>query len=242
MKKIILFIALFSFGFSKVTVAGASNITYVINELKNEFAKSHPNSQVVVNIGSSGKLEAQIEHSAPFDIFLSANVTYAQALVDKNISKSPAVVYAKGALILYTRNKIDLSKGIDAITSQNVSKIAIANPKTAPYGSATKEALVNAKLYDKVKNKLVFAQNISQTQIYAMRACDVGFIAKASLFSKALQGAKEGLDYIDVPSSLYKPIAQAMVLLSDKKEAIEFFKFLQSKRAKEIFKRYGYIE
>ncbi len=241
MKKIFFLILLTITINANIRVAAASNITYAMDELKKSFLKSHPNSKIFVTIGSSGNLRAQIEHGAPFDIFLSANIEYAKALADKNLTKSKAIIYAKGALILYTKKKLNLKDGLNILTSKDVSKIAIANPKTAPYGKAAKEALINAKLFNKIKDKLIYAQNISQTLIYTLRACDVGFIAKSALFSKELKGAKEGVNYIDVPKNLYKPISQAMVLISDKKEAKEFFIFLQSKEAKEIFQKFGYI-
>lgn len=241
MKRLILLIVLTIGLNANIRVAAASNITYAMDELKEAFLKSHPNSKISITIGSSGNLRAQIEHGAPFDIFLSANVAYAKALVDKGLAKSNAIIYAKGALILYTSKSLNLKEGLKILTSKDVSKIAIANPKTAPYGKAAKEVLINSKLYDRVKDKLIYAQNISQTLIYTLRACDVGFIAKSALFSKELKGAKESINYIDIPKNLYKPISQAMVLIRETKEAKEFFNFLQSKEAKEIFKKYGYI-
>lgn len=140
--------------------------------------------------------------------------------------------------------KQDFSQGIALLSSDSIQKIAIASPKTAPYGKAAIEAMKNAKIYENVKSKLVYAESISQTVAYAVTATDIGLIAKSSLYSSKMQQYKEGVNYKEVDAKLYTPIKQGIVLLrhaNDYPEYKEFYDFILSEKAKTIFKNYGYI-
>lgn len=235
---LIVFSSLFS---SVIKVSLATNVTYAIDELKKEFNKLHPDIKLLTTISSSGKLTAQIRHGADFDLFLSANMKYPKALYKDGIAKTKPVVYAQGSLILLSSQKRDFSKGIDIITDEGIKKIAVANPKLAPYGKATIEAIKSLKLYDKVKDKFIFGESIGQTVIYTLNAADIGFIAKSTIFSPKLKGLKEGENWIDVDPKTYNPIFQGMVLLKDNKDAKAFYDFMLSDSAKKILKKYGYI-
>lgn len=222
---------------SELKIAAASNVSYAIKPLIKAFNKKYPNIKVRYTLGSSGKLTAQIKHKAPYDIFLSANMKYPNALYKENLAIEKPKVYARGSLVLFSYKNRDLK---DLTTVNEVNKIAIANPKTAPYGKATYEALNKVDLYNKNKKKFVYAENISQTVQYAITATDIGFIAKASLFSPKMKKFKKNSNYIDIDSSLYNPINQGIALLNNKKQSIAFSNFLFSKEAKEVFKAYGY--
>ncbi len=235
---LIVFSSLFS---SVIKVSLATNVTYAIDELKKEFNKLHPDIKLLTTISSSGKLTAQIRHGADFDLFLSANMKYPKALYKDGIAKTKPVVYAQGSLILLSSQKRDFSKGIDIITDEGIKKIAVANPKLAPYGKATIEAIKSLKLYDKVKDKFIFGESIGQTVIYTLNAADIGFIAKSTIFSPKLKGLKKGENWIDVDPKTYNPIFQGMVLLKDNKDAKAFYDFMLSDSAKKILKKYGYI-
>jgi molybdate transport system substrate-binding protein len=217
-----------------INIAVAANVSYAIKELIKEFNKNS-NQKINVIIGSSGKLSAQIENGAPYSLFLSANVKYPKYLYEQNITKNKPIIYAKGSLVLATTKDINLTS-INDVLREDLKKIAIANPKTAPYGTAAKEALINSKLFKKIKSKLIVAQSVGQSLIYTLKATDAGFIAKSALFAPKLKGK---LNYVDIDKSLYKDINQAMILLKD--DAKDFYNFLQSKKAKEILKNYGYI-
>ena len=225
---------------SVIKVALAANVTYAIDELKKEFNKLHPDLKVITTIGSSGKLTAQIRHGADFDLFMSANMKYPKALYKDGIAKTKPVVYAQGSLILLSPKKRDFSKGIEIITDDSIKKIAVANPRLAPYGKATVEALKSLKLYDRVKDKFIFGESIGQTVIYTLNAADIGFIAKSTIFSPKLRGFEKGKNWIDVDPKTYNPISQGMVLLKESKDAKAFYDFMLSDDAKKILKKYGY--
>lgn len=246
MKKIIfslafLYTSLFA---GQINIAVAANVSYAIEELIKEFNNTNPNTKVIVTLGSSGKLTAQIKNGAPYNIFMSANMKFPQALYDENIAITEPIVYAQGALAMLSVKEIDFKNGIDLIKDEKIEKIAIANPKTAPYGVATIEAFENAKIYEDIKEKLVYAESISQTVSYTITAANIGFIAKSSLYDKNMAKYKENINWISVDSALYSPINQGIVIISnakDNQEVKAFYDFILSDKSKKIFEKYGYL-
>jgi len=232
MKKLLFILFSFTFIFANVKVATAGNVSFAIKDLAKEFYKQ-THIKIIPIIGSSGKLTAQIENNAPYDIFLSANMKYPNYLYNKKIAKTKPKIYAKGKLVLFSKKGI---KFFDEIF--NAKKIAIANPKTAPYGMATIEYLKNKHIYNKLKHKFIIASNISTTFSYAVKVTNYGFIAKSLLFKFPKLNNKN--HFIELDKKLYSPINQGVVLLSNKLEAKKFYNFLFSKKAKEIFIKYGY--
>jgi len=228
-----------------IRVAVAANVSYAIKDVIQAFNIEHTNIKVEVNIGSSGKLAAQILHNAPYDIFMSADMNYPQYIYNSAKAEFKPKVYARGSLALFTkRDNIDLNNTIGNILSKNIKKIAIANAKTAPYGVATKEALENLQLYSKLKDKFIYAESIGQTLTYALTAADIAFVAKSSLLSEKLSKYKKGKNWIDVPQNIYTPTKQGVVLIKESKnraDAKVFYDYILSDRAKKIFKKYGYI-
>lgn len=230
-------------GAGEIKVAVAANVSYAIQPLIKAFHATHPNTKVQTILGSSGKLTAQITHAAPYALFLSADMKYPQSLYDAGLAVSKPVVYAQGALAILSQKERDYCAQIHVLEDKDINKIAIANPKTAPYGVAAKEALVNAKLYEKLKKKFIYGESISQTVAYTTTAADIGIIAKSSLFSPQLSHFKEAIHWSDVDETLYTPIDQGMVLLSyakDNAEAKAFYDFMLGDKAKEILIDYGY--
>ena len=250
MKKIILGLMVLcsSIFAGEITVAAAANVGHAMDELVKEFNKTNPDTKVLVTLGSSGKLVAQIENSAPYDIFMSADMKFPQALFDKKLTKTPPMVYAQGAIAIFSIKELDYSKGINLLKDTNISKIAIANPKTAPYGAAAIEAIRNAKI-DGIESKYVYAESISQAVTYATTATDVGIIAKSSLYEGNMTKYKENKNWLTVDSKLYTPIEQGIVMIDNtnnlseiKREEVKaFYDFILSNRAKKIFTDYGYI-
>jgi len=225
-------------------VALAANVTYAIEDLKKEFNKTHPDIKVQTTISGSGKLTAQIRHGAGFDIFMSANMKYPDALFKEGLALDKPVIYAKGSLVLFSQKKRDFKDGVNIILGDKIKKIAVANPKLAPYGKATYEFLTNEKLLDKVKLKFIFGESIGQTLIYTLKAADIGFVAKSTILSPKMTQFKKEENWIDLDSNSYTPISQGMVILKnakDNKEAKEFYDFILSGDAKKILKKYGYI-
>ena len=246
MKKIIfslafLYTSLFA---GQINIAVAANVSYAIEELIKEFNNTNPNTKVIVTLGSSGKLTAQIKNGAPYNIFMSANMKFPQALYDENIAITKPIVYAQGTLAILSAKEIDFKNGIDLIKDEKIEKIAIANPKTAPYGAATIEAFENARIYEDIKEKLVYAESISQTVSYTITAANIGFIAKSSLYDKNMAKYKENINWISVDSALYSPINQGIVIISnakDNQEVKAFYDFILSDKSKKIFEKYGYL-
>ena len=227
-----------------ITIAVAANVSYAIDDLKKEFKKLYPNIKVQVILGGTGKLVAQIKHNAPYDILMAANMMYPQKLYASGEAITRPLVYAQGSLAYLSTKKIDFSKGMELLKAQNIKKIAIANPKTAPYGVATVEALKNAKVYESVQSKFVYGESISQTVTYATIATDIGIIAKSALYSPKMSKFKQGEHWAEVDVKLYTPIDQGIVLLKHGEKNAEvaaFYAFVFSKRAEEIFEEFGYV-
>lgn len=228
----------------EIKIAVAANVSYAMEELQSAFNVHYPDTKVQVTLGSSGKLTAQISNGAPYQLFMAANMMYPETLYEKGIALTKPVVYAKGSLAYLSRTKTDFSKGINILEETSIKKIAIANPKTAPYGKAAVEAMKKGGVYEKVKEKLVYAESVSQTVTYAMTASDIGFVAKSSLYSSKMNHFKEGVHWSEVDPKLYTAIDQGVVILKKAQENVEvkaFYDFLLSSEAKKILSSYGYI-
>ncbi len=229
---------------SEINIAVAANVSYAIDELKAEFAKTNPETKVQVTLGSSGKLTAQIKNGAPYGLFMSANMKYPQVLYSDNIAITKPIVYTEGALAYLSVKKQDFSQGMTLLENDKIVKIAIANPKTAPYGKAAVEAMKNAGVYDTIKTKFVYGESIAQTVAYAVTAADIGLIAKSSLYSSRMHQYKKNINWTAVNPNLYTPIQQGIVLLKNSEENKgykAFYDFILSDKAKTIFRKYGYI-
>lgn len=232
------------FATDKITIAAAANVSYAMEALKAEFVKLHPDIEMSVILASSGKLTAQIKNGAPYGLFMSANMRYPQTLFEEGLAIGKPVVYAQGALAYFSVKPRDFKRGMELFTDQKIRRIAIANPKTAPYGKAAMEAITNAGLASKIKGKLIYGESITQTLAYALKATDIALVAKSSLLSPKMREYKEGTHWSDVKADLYRPIKQGMVLLQyakGKKGYNAFYTFMLSERAKAILKQYGYL-
>jgi len=224
-----------------VTVAVAANVSYAIESLQKAFNSRYPDIKVQTILGSSGKLSALISNGAPYDIFLSANMDYPNKLYKNALALEKPRVYAHGELILLSKKDINSTKDL---LNSNIKKIAIANPKSAPYGKAALEVLEKSGLFTKIKDKLIYGQSVSQAFEYTLRVADAGFVAKSLLFSKQMQNLKAKFFKVEIDKTLYSPIEQGAVILQHAKNsnaALKFYNFLFSKEAKEILQQFGYI-
>jgi len=228
--------------FSQITVATASNMQFAMEELRAEFTKETKTGVKAV-YGASGKLVAQIKNGAPFDIFLSADVGYADSAAQWGYAATKPKIYAYGLLALWTMKPIDLKNGMNVLTDSAVKKIAIADPKVTAYGPAAIDAMKKAGVYDAVAPKLVFGDNISQAAQYIVTgAADIGFAALSIAMSQPMQGKGT---WILVDKTTYPPIGQAAIILkygddNNREMALAFYTFIYSIKAREILKRYGY--
>jgi len=228
---------------SNIRVAVSANTSYVIYDLITAFNKINPNINVLVTLSSSGKLMSQIKFGASYDIFMSANMKYPISLYQQKLAITKPQVYAKGALIIISKKKQTFSQISTLLKSKEIRKIAIANPKTAPYGEATMEVLKNTNIYSDVKKKLVYGESISQTISYSTTACDIGFVSKSSLYSSNMINYKQGVHWENVDSTLYTPIDQGIVILKNGKnntDARVFYDFINNQKAKNILQKFGY--
>lgn len=243
----ILFFALTSFRDNtekKVTVAVAANVQYAMEAIKAKF-EQETGIKVEVIVGSSGKLTQQIQEGAPFDVFVSADTKYPLTLYQNKLTTASPKVYATGVLVLWTaRDDIKPTADLSFLLQENIKKIALANPQTAPYGAAAEELLKTYKLYDRVQSKLVFGESIAQTnQFIITKSADVGFTAKSVVLADEIKG--KGV-WIELDRKAYKPIEQAAVILKHGGEtnrilSEKFYNYLYSKSAKEIFSKFGYL-
>lgn len=250
MHRVYLFLILLVFNFGvaaesrTVTIAAASNMSYAMDAILADIHKHHPAADVKVIYGSSGKLTAQILNGAPFDIFLSADMDYPKKLWDEGRALTEPKEYAEGLLVFFTRNAQQIHDVRHQLKQSLIQKVAIANPRTAPYGRAAQEVMKAMQLDKALHDKLVYGENISQTLQFCMTQADAGFIAKAAMFSPHMSRYnRPGVHWVEIDPKLHGPIQQGLVLLphaQGKPEAREIYDYLLSPHARAVLREYGY--
>jgi len=242
MKRILTIIALWvaiSAQAQTVKVAAAANLRFVFDEIKASYAIANPKATITANFGSSGALLQQILNGAEFDIFMAADNSFPVKLKDQGAASGEIKTYALGKLVLWS-NTLDVSKGLEILTDPSVKRIAIAKPELAPYGDRAIEVLKTSGLYEKVKDKIIYADNISQTAQFAQTGnAEVAFLAMSLTMTPEMKGSTYLID-----RKMYKPVEQAMVLVKSWKtnpDAAKFMKFVLSDKCKPIFEKNGYI-
>lgn len=230
-------------GAEPLTVAVAANVKYAFNELAAEFRKE-TGIEVQGVFGASGKIVAQVEGGAPFDVFVSADFESPNILQQHGFAEGEPRVYAYGLLVMWTTKDFDLNRGLPLLADASVQKVAIPNPKLAPYGRAAVSALLGAGLYTSVAPKFVYGESIGQAaQFVESGAADIGFNAKSVVIAPELAGRGH---WVEIPNHSYPPIAQCVVVLKHGAEAQpdaarKFVGFLFTPRARAIFDKYGYL-
>ncbi len=219
-------------------IAAAANLTRALKALVKEFQKEHPKDAINISFNSSGKLYAQITQNAPFDLFISADMIRPKKLYDEKITPFKEEVYAKGVLVLWSENlKMD---SLEILKDPKIKRIAMANPKLAPYGKASMEVLENLKLTSSLKSKIIYGASISQAhQFVATKNAQIGFGALSLMDKK-----DKNLSYFIIDKTLYSPIEQALIITKNGANnplAKVFKDFLFSPKARAVFKEYGYI-
>ena len=221
-----------------IRVAAAANLQSVIEVLQKDFKQK---TGIVIEpvVGSSGKLVAQISNGAPFDVFLSADMSFPESLFKNGFTTKKPVAYAAGSLIICSSQNIGFTNWERLLMSARVNKIAMANPATAPYGKAAEELLQSKGILDDVKPKIVYGESISQVNTYITTGVvDIGFTTQA-----LVKDAKTKLYYQIIDAKAYQPILQGMVLLkhaADNPNAEKFYQYILGPAAKKIFADYGY--
>jgi molybdate transport system substrate-binding protein len=226
-----------------LTVAAASDLQSALPEIASHFEKD-TGRRVALTFGSSGNFFTQAQNGAPFDVFLSADIDYPRRLEAAGQAEPGTLYeYATGHIVLWTRSDsgIDLRQGLSVLTDGRVRRVAIANPEHAPYGQAAVAALRHEGLYERIRDKVVMGENISQTAQFAQSgAADVGVLALSLALSPAL---KNSGTYVKIPESWYPPIEQAAVVLASSKQKVlarQFVDYLKKPEIVRILESYGF--
>ncbi|TLY28572.1 MAG: molybdate ABC transporter substrate-binding protein [Nitrospirae bacterium] len=226
-----------------LTIAAASDLNFAFKDLVGEFEKKS-GVRVKLSLGSSGNFFSQISNGAPFTLYFSADIRYPQRLEEAGLVVPGSLYkYAVGRIVLWAPigSKVDVQKGLDALMDPAVKKIAIANPKHAPYGRAAVAAMEHFKVYDRVKDKIVLGENISQAaQFVESGACDIGIVALSLALAPSMKAAGK---YWEIPIEAHPPLEQGAVILMGSKNqesAKRFLEFLKGSQGQEIMQRYGF--
>jgi molybdate transport system substrate-binding protein len=228
----------------EINVAAAADLSSALQEVATNYEK-HTGVVVKLSFGASGALTQQIQNGAPFDIFFSADMDYPKHLIAAGQGESATLYrYAVGRLVLWVPKDSPLDvehKGMDVLLDPSVKKIAMANPRHAPYGRAAEATLKRYGLYEKVNNRLVLGENISQAaQFVESGNAQVGFVALAHAMAPAMQGKGR---YWMVPADAYPPLDQGVLLISrspHRQDAAAFLEYMKTAEVAEVLKRYGF--
>lgn len=224
----------------QMLVAVAANFIPPFREIAVEFEKS-TGHQLQVSGGSSGNFYTQIKNGAPFDVFFSADNERPKKLEDEGLGvKDSRFTYAIGRLVLWSSNA-DLVKGEETLRSKNFKRLAIANPKTAPYGVAAMQTMQKLGLWESLQPHIVMGESIGQTIGFIESGnAHLGFVALSQIMDPKIKG--KGSRW-DVPTHLHEPIQQDVILLTKGKDnpaAKSLLDFMGGPQAKAIIERYGY--
>ncbi|MBI2815738.1 MAG: molybdate ABC transporter substrate-binding protein [Acidobacteria bacterium] len=217
-------------------VAAASDLAKVSRPLATEFQRSS-GRRVTFVFGSSGQLEQQIRHGAPYDLYAPAARSFCKALERDGLTDGPEKPYALGRLVVWSK-KIELQK-LDELKDSRIERIAIANPSHAPYGAAAQQTFERTGLWPALQPKMVFGENVLQT----LQLAQTGNV-EAALIAIALAHKSDGF-ILPVDPTLHEPIEQAAVVLKgsqNKQTARAFVDFLLTPEAQSILREYGFME
>jgi molybdate transport system substrate-binding protein len=227
----------------EIRVAAAADLKFALDELSAQY-KKQTGRKIDVSYGSSGNFFAQIQNGAPFDLLLSADIEYPRKLEAAGLAEPGTLYeYATGRIVIWmpVDTRGDLAKlGWKALLEPGVEKIAIANPEHAPYGRAAVAALRNAGIYEQVRAKLVYGENIAQAaQFVASGNAQAGILALSLAASPTMRDGKRW----EIPANMHASIEQGAVILKsakDKEGTRSFLAFLKSGAARRILESYGF--
>ena len=226
---------------TEVQVAVAANFTAPAQQIAAEFERQ-TGHKAVLSFGATGKFYAQIVNGAPFEVFLAADdTTPAKLEKEGQAVTGTRFTYAVGTLVLWSAKADFVDAKGDILKKGSFNKLAVANPKTAPYGAAAVETLNRMKLLAAVQAKFVQGENISQTlQFVHTGNADLGFVALSQVFK---DGKLTGGSAWIVPGEMHEPILQDATILAKGKDnpaARAFIDYLKTPRAHAIITSYGY--
>ena len=228
----------------EITVAAAADLSAALQDVAASYEK-RTGVVVKLSFGASGALTQQIQNGAPFDVFFSADMDYPRQLIAAGLADGQTLYrYAVGQLVLWVPkdSPVDVEhRGMDALLDPYVKKISMANPQHAPYGRAAAAALKHFGLYDKVSDRLVQGENVSQAaQFVESGNAQAGFVALAHVVSPPMQGKGK---YWVVPAEAYPPLDQGVVLISrspHRQDAEAFLRFVKTEEMAGLLRHYGF--
>lgn len=225
-----------------LTIAAAADLKFALDEIVAVFGKSHPADRIEVIYGSSGKFQTQIRQGAPYDMYFSADIAYPRALKEEGLAASEVQRYAVGRIVLWSASRDAARLKLSDLAAADIRKIAIANPKHAPYGKRAEEALRASGVWEQVEPKLVFGENVAQTaQFVESGNAQVGIIALSLALSPEL--SRQG-GYALIPDTLHQPLEQGFIITQRAAAnalAPAFARFMESREARAIMVRYGFV-
>jgi len=242
--RLLIFICLFvavqaAHAAEKITIAAAADLKFALDEIVVLFSKAHPADHVETIYGSSGKFQAQIRQGAPFDLYFSADIAYPRALKEEGFAASEVQPYAVGRIVLWSTSR-DAAKM--TLADPAIRKIAIANPKHAPYGKRAEEALKAAGVWEKVEGKLVYGENVAQAAQFVQSGnAQAGIVALSLALGPEL--AKQGI-YALISDRLHQPLEQGFIVTkraAGNPLAREFARFMADREARAVMARYGFV-
>jgi molybdate transport system substrate-binding protein len=219
-------------------VAAASDLRFALDTLTQEFRAAHSNIDVRVAYGSSGNFFAQIRNQAPFDVFLSADVDYPRQLLGGGIGAPDSLfVYAVGRIVVWVPSSSSLDPAT-LLQSGSLRHLAIANPQHAPYGRAAEAALHSVGVYDRLKEKLVLGENITQTlEFVESGAADAGIVALSLAVAPPVRAQGR---YWELPAGSYPKIEQGGLIVKDSPAARAFAAWIRSAEGVRLLQQYGF--
>ena len=228
----------------ELLVAAAADLNPALHDIAQQF-ENKTGVRIKLSFGASGALTQQIQNGAPFDLFFSADMDYPKNLItDGQADAATLYQYSQGKLVLWVpaSSPLDVEhQGMTALLNNSVKKIAIANPQHAPYGRAAVTALKHAGLYDRLADRFVMGENVSQAaQFVESGNAQAGFFALAHALSPAVKNMGK---FWVVPRDYYAPLEQGAVVLSrsrHKKEAAQFLEYLKTRDASDVLRKYGF--
>ncbi len=224
-----------------VTVAAAANLSYALEDINLAFEKK-TGIKIQMSTASSGKLTAQIQNGAPYEIFLSANKKYPSYLYENGFALNKPEKICSGVLVLWTTKDINIDPNLKNLSLLKIETIAIANPQNAPFGMAAIESLKSLNIYKYFESKIIYTENVSQISQYVVNQnADIGFTSKSIVLSTQL---KDKGKWIELSDTLHKPLSEYVILTKsaeNNKSAKQYYHFLFSDEAQNIFEENGYI-
>lgn len=226
----------------KITIAAAADLKFALDEIVTTFRKSNPGDELDVIYGSSGKFQTQIQQGAPYDLYFSADIGLPRELEKSGFAASEVKPYALGRIVLWSATLDATRMTLASLADPRITRIAIANPKHAPYGKRAEEALRASGLWDKVESKLVYGENIAQTAQFVQTGnAQVGVVALALAVNPELT-SKGG--YWLIPDHLHAPLEQGFIITkraAGNALAKRFADYMGSPPARAVMTRYGFV-